>query len=143
MLLENIKSLSIVFLASALFLSCNRINDLKEDLAEAQQNALKESIRLNNKISDIEENYKNEQENAKTVISNLRERVANGVRISKDRDVSASARSKDREDECRLSSETANELVSIAEKGDEAIRKLNQCIDSYNAIREKQVKEWK
>lgn len=134
MLLENIKSIALIGLASALLFSCQRLNSLQDELKEAQRKALEQSIVLTNQINDIKEAYSNDQKEADAIISDLRQRVANGVHI-KNRDLPADSTSKTGEDGCDLSARTAGDLISIAERGDKAIRQLNQCIDSYNALR--------
>lgn len=134
MIIENIKSLAIVFLGSALFLSCNRLNTLKTELLQAENKALEQSLALQNQISDIEEKYQNEKENSERALAELRSRIASGVQL-KNRNLSGNSSSENRENDCRLSAETASALVDIAAKGDEAVRRLNQCIDQYNELR--------
>lgn len=134
MIIENIKSLAIVFLGSALFLSCNRLNALKTEIMQAEKQALEQSLALQNQISDIEDKYKNEKENSERALAELRSRIASGVQL-KNRNLSGNSSSQSRENDCRLSPETASALVDIAAKGDEAVRRLNQCIDQYNELR--------
>lgn len=133
-MIEKIKSYAIVFLLVALFVQSKKYEALRSSLLEAQQNTLSESVRLHNEIADIKEKYDYENKKANDLIIDLRKRVANGVRL-KNRDLPDGASSENREDGCNLGARTANDLISIAERGDQAIRSLNKCIDSYNAIK--------
>ena len=134
MLIENIKSLSIILLASALFVACNRIHTMQTELMQAEKKALQKSIELNNQIAEIKEAYQNEKEFNKKTIDDLRAKYANGLQF-KNRTVSTNTTIENRENECRLDAGTINRLIRIAGKGDECIIRLNACIDSYNALR--------
>ena len=134
MLVENIKSLSIIFLAGALFVACNRINSLKTDIMQAEKKALQQTIELNNQITEIKEAYNNEKELNKKTIDSMRAKYANGLQY-RNKSVQTSSSAQNRENECRLSAGVINRLIDIAGKGNECIIRLNACIDSYNALR--------
>ena len=134
MLIENIKSLSIILLASALFVACNRIHTMQTELMQAEKKALQQTIELNNQITEIKEAYQNEKEFNKKTIDDLRAKYANGLQF-KNRTVPTNTTIENRENECRLDAGTIDRLIRIAGKGDECIIRLNACIDSYNALR--------
>lgn len=134
MLIENIKSLSIILLASALFVACNRIHTMQTELMQAEKKALQQTIELNNQITEIKEAYNNEKELNKKTIDSMRAKYANGLQY-RNKSVQTSSSAQNRENECRLSAGVINRLIDIAGKGNECIIRLNACIDSYNALR--------
>lgn len=124
----------ITALALAYLYKSYQLSELEAQLAAEREKAMEQSLQLKDQIEDLR--IKNEKDNqeASATIANLRRRIANGVHIPAAKPVSQNTRAQDGEDGCRLDPDTADRLISIAEKGDRAIRALNQCIDSYNAI---------
>lgn len=93
---------------------------------------------------------KNEQ-NAQKKITDLRTAVASGERklfipvptqapncsVSTTTDANPTSRSDTGETRAELDRKVADALISIAAEGDTAIRKLNVCIEQYNAVKDK------
>lgn len=86
-------------------------------------------------------NYEKEAENAKKTINQLRADVRNS-----NRRLSVAVRSCSQSSHpgtgagqarAELDPATAERIIAITEDGDIAIRKLNQCIDQYNLVRNK------
>lgn len=126
----------LVFLGIAYHLKSQELNDFKLQVQEERAKALEDSLALQKQIEDLRLQNEKDNEEANKTVNALRARIANGVHIpATNRAMRPDSRAENRENECRLSAEFADRLVSIAEKGDRAIRKLNQCIDSYNALR--------
>lgn len=77
-----------------------------------------------------------EKRDAQIKVDQLRADVANGaLRLSIRASCSAGATAGDSEARAELDSKTANDLVSIAADGDQAIIELNACIDFYNNLK--------
>lgn len=125
---------AITALAIAYLYKSYQLSELETQLAAEREKAMEQSLQLKDQIEDLR--IKNEKENqqADATIANLRRRIANGVRLPAAQPMPQNTGAKDGKDGCRLDPELAERLISIAEKGDRAIRALNQCIDSYNAI---------
>lgn len=121
-------------LALAYLYKSYQLSELETQLAAEREKAMEQSLQLKDQIEDLR--IKNEKENqqADATIANLRRRIANGVRLPTVQPMPQNTSVKNGEDGCRLDPDTADRLISIAEKGDRAIRALNQCIDSYNTI---------
>jgi hypothetical protein len=96
------------------------------------------------KLNETATKLKKENDAAKSQINTLRNYVASGVvRLSIATQTSVSTASNtapasgNQQARAELDPKAANALISIAADGDEAIRKLNSCIDSYNQVRVK------
>lgn len=77
-----------------------------------------------------------EQNESKKRIDKLRTDVSSGrVRLSIPVRECSNSTTKSAETRAEIDGQTSNDLISIAEDGDSAIRELNMCIDSYNALR--------
>ena len=80
----------------------------------------------------------NKQElDAQNKINRLRADVNSGtLRLSIPVSSSCSSTSGSTEARAELDTTTANDLISITEDGDKAIRELNYCIDRYNQVKD-------
>ena len=80
---------------------------------------------------------KKEKEKDEASIKALRASINNGsVRLSISTTKSRITTTESGEKRAELDTETANSLISITEDGDRAIRDLNQCVDTYNKVKE-------
>lgn len=90
-------------------------------------------------IDETVSNYEKEAEDAKKEIDQLRADVRNGSRRLSVavRSCTVPTASGNDTDQTRaeLDPAAADRIIAIAEEGDGAIRKLNACIDQYNAAR--------
>ena len=151
--MENLKTKSIILLAglvTGIFLgwtingwwSGNRIAKLEKDHAEAvlkaEQDARKKEQAMQAEHDALARKREKEKKNAQTEINRLRGRIRAGtVRLSvpaRGCTVPVSAETGTGKTRTELDRKTADDLVAIAADGDEAIRKLNLCIDQYQAI---------
>lgn len=113
-----------------------KIKSINEQLVQAHVDALNKTIKLQNKMNEIEDLFYEEQKKADRIISDLRRRYANGVQFkTESQSMPAGSGITDRNAVCGLSAEITSDLIDIAERGDRAIRSLNQCVNSYNNIR--------
>lgn len=136
MIIENIKSLTIIFLAGALILSYNKLSTLKTEIMQAEKQALEQSLTLKNKISEIEEQIDNEKEKHSEAIRTLRAQYADGLRLkSQNSDLRSASGAESSKNECGLSARDVGRLIDIAEKGQRAVNSLNQCVEQYNALK--------
>lgn len=88
-------------------------------------------------VEEIEIKYKKEKEKDEASIKALRASINNGsVRLSISTSKSRITTTESGEKRAELDPETANSLISITEDGDRAIRDLNQCVDTYNKVKE-------
>lgn len=77
-----------------------------------------------------------EKQDAQTKINQLRANVASGaLSLSVRAHCSASTATGDQEARAELDPKAADDLISIAADGDQAIIELNSCIDFYNNLR--------
>ena len=120
------------------------LNQIKDAYAEQVQLALQENRnlekRLQSEADSITQKYQKEQKDAQKTIADLRTRIANGslrlsVRTESTSGMSAGSGSEPGEGIAYLDRGTAERLVSITERGDSAIRRLNECVDRYNRLR--------
>ena len=120
------------------------LDKLKADYAEQVSKALEENRALEKKMQDeadsITQKYQKEKKDAEKTISNLRSRIASGdLRLSVKTvgagGVSTASGTEPGEERAYLDRGTAEALVGLTSRGDDAIRDLNQCIDKYNSIR--------
>lgn len=136
MIIDNIKSLSIVLLVCVCAHQHMKLDSYRAETIKAQEQARVESIQLSDKLNKLNEVRENEQKEADRTISDLRKRVANGVHINNNRKtVSSNTTTGDAESRCDLSGADAEFFITVAERADNNARKLNQCIDAYNALR--------
>lgn len=127
------------------------INNMQRDQVVKKITAIERKVVIENAISaSLDKNAGNlqkENDDAKTdreiALSDLRSGairmsipVRNAGRTST-ADAAATAGSDRHETRAELNIATAEDLETIAGDGDDAIRQLNSCIDSYNDVREK------
>ncbi len=122
-----------------------QLDKLKADYADQLDKALQENRQVEKKMQDeanaITQKYQKEQKDAEQKISDLKSRIASGslrlsVPTAGTSTMSAGSGAAYGEGRAYLvDGRTANRLVAIIERGDKAIRKLNTCIDRYNAVR--------
>lgn len=80
--------------------------------------------------------FKEEQKDAQKTINKLRADINSGaVRLSIPISSSCGSTSGSTEERAELDTKVSQDLISITEDGDNAIRELNYCIDRYNKIR--------
>jgi Bacteriophage Rz lysis protein len=85
---------------------------------------------------EAEDKLHQEKQDAQTKINQLRANVASGaLSLSVRAHCSASTTTGDSEARAELDPKAADELISIAADGDQAIIELNSCIDFYNNLR--------
>jgi hypothetical protein len=81
--------------------------------------------------------FQKEKQNAQIKINQLRADVNSGaIRLSIPVNSSCSTPLGTTETRAELDNQTSQDLISIAEDGDNAIRDLNYCIDRYNQIKD-------
>lgn len=134
MIIDNVKSLSIVLLVCVCAYQHMKLDSYRAETIKAQEQARVESIQLSDKLNKLNEVRENEQKEADRTISDLRKRVANGVHINR-KAVSSNTTAGNTESRCELSGADAEFFITVAERADNNARKLNQCIDAYNALR--------
>lgn len=83
----------------------------------------------------LEDKYKKEREDYEKTISKLRSDIASNRMqfVVKAKSVTTSESGETR---CELDPETSQRLISITEDGDRNTRELNQCIETYNKVRD-------
>jgi len=120
------------------------LNQVRQDYAEQVNQALAENREIEKKMQAdadaITVKYNKEKKDAEKTIADLRSRIADGSLRLSVRTESTSGMSNDtgtehREGIAYLDRGTAERLVSITERGDSAIRRLNECVDRYNSLR--------
>jgi Bacteriophage Rz lysis protein len=85
---------------------------------------------------EAEDKLHQEKQDAQTKINQLRANVASGaLSLSVRASCSASTAAGDSEARAELDPKAADDLISIAADGDQAIIELNSCIDFYNNLR--------
>lgn len=120
-----------------------RVRTLKEgyanELLKAEQQAREIERRQQAEKDALVEQFEKDKRNAQIEMDSLRKRIRDGsTRLS----IPASSCTVSRtpgfalaEARAELDPAAADALVSIAADGDDAIRELNLCIDSYNLLR--------
>lgn len=107
-------------------------------LQRAEQEARSKEQEWQSAHNELQAKYEKEKKNAESKIADLRRRVQSGtVRMSilaTACAVSSNPGTGAGETRAELDAQTADDLVAIAADGDEAIRKLNLCIDQYKAL---------
>jgi prophage endopeptidase len=111
-------------------------------IVEANLQARQVEQVMTTKLNETTAKLRKENDAAKSQINTLRSDVASGaVRLSIATQASVhtpsdtAPASGNQQARAELDPKAANALISIAADGDEAIRKLNSCIDSYNQVR--------
>ena len=151
--MENLKTKSIILFAGLVtgifggwivngWWSGNQIAKLEKDHAEtvlkAEQDARKKEQAMQAEHDTLARKHEKEKKNAQTEINRLRGRIRAGtVRLSVPATACAVSQHPGTgiaETRAELDGKTADDLVAIAADGDEAIRKLNLCIDQYKAL---------
>ena len=140
--------LAVLLLAVGFLVGCSwkqrELNSIKDAYAEQVQLALQENRQLEKRMQAdadaITVKYQKEQKDAQKTIADLRSRIADGslrlsVRTEGSSGMSAGSSTEHGEARAYIAGGDAERLVSIASRGDEAIRDLNQCIDRYNSLR--------
>lgn len=120
------------------------LNQIKDAYAEQVQQALQENREIEKKLQAdadaITVKYQKEQKDAQKTIADLRSRIADGslrlsVRTESASGVSGGSGFEPGEGRADIDRGTAQALVAITDRGDRAIRNLNQCIDRYESLR--------
>ena len=120
------------------------LNQVKDAYAEQVNQALAENRELEKRMQAdadaITVKYNKEKKDAEKTIADLRTRIANGslrlsVRTEGSSGMPGGSGTEHREGIAYIDRGTAERLVSITERGDSAIRRLNECVDRYNRLR--------
>lgn len=140
--------LAVLLLAVGFLGGCSwkqrELNQVRDAYAEQVNQALAENRELEKRMQAdadaITVKYQKEQKDAQKTIADLRSRIADGSLRLSVKTVGASGMpagsgSEHREGIAYLDRGTAERLVSITERGDSAIRRLNECVDRYNRLR--------
>jgi prophage endopeptidase len=114
---------------------------LKQQAEIAKLNAEAREVEhvMTGKVNALAQKLEQANETAKTESAKRNAAIADGtLRLSIPSTVCAAAGSTsapaDNETRAYLDPETAQALVAITDAGDEAIRKLNACIDTYDSV---------
>ena len=101
----------------------------QEEIARISKSMKEEADKESDKL-------KKEKQDALSKVNQLRADVAAGsVRLSVRSSCASSPAGGDAEARAELDGQTAQDLISIAADGDQAIIELNSCIDLYNNLR--------
>lgn len=102
--------------------------------------------KLQSRFNELDVKYSKEKENADKVIENLQRSVANGsyrlsvaVSSCKARSTDGNSGTADKstnQEYAELLPETTYDIINIAKDADNEVRRTNQCIDKYNAVRD-------
>ena len=123
MVIDNIKSLSIVLLVCVCAYQHMKLDSYRAETIKAQEQARTESIQLSDKLHKLNEVRENEQKDADRTISDLRKRVANGVHINR-KTVSSNTTAGNTESRCDLSGADVECFIPIAERAGNYAREL-------------------
>lgn len=135
------------FVIGALFcgwLTRNTLNRMKEEhmaaVVEQQQKARKLEQDMAAEKDRMKDEHNRELQKQKSINDTLRRDIRNGrLRLSvntRSCTMPANTVAGSGKGRAELDAEVAERLVDIADQGDVAIRKLNYCIDRYNAARD-------
>lgn len=122
------------------------LDRIKDDYKEQVQLALQENRSLEKRMqADADAmtvKFQKEQKDAEKTINDLRSRIADGslrlsVRTESTGGMPGGSGVESSEGRAYVDRGTAQALVAITERGDSAIRRLNLCIDRYEAVRGK------
>lgn len=125
------------------FVSGCQYRGIKADKEQAQAEALfnaqivEKTKEMQSTVDELKAKHFEEQKNAEKTVNQLRADLRTGsVRMFVNTaSVSGDSVSGHPAGRAELSREDAEEILDIASTGDDWGRKLNQCIDQYNAIR--------
>jgi len=116
--------------------------DLQVEIGKRNEAEREKEVQHTAKINDLATQLAQEKSNAKTANDKYRaavragtERLYVNVRPVQTSPSAAPATGDRNETRAELDPTTAEELVGIANDGDDAIRQLNACIDAYNELR--------
>ncbi len=132
----------VIGFVSGLTLGRYQLEKTKKEYAEAalqaEQTARAKEQAWQAAHNELQAKYEQEKKDAESKIADLRRRVQSGtVRLSvpaRGCTVPGNTTNDTGETRAELDGKTADDLVAIAADGDEAIRKLNLCIDQYKAL---------
>ena len=132
----------VIGFVSGLTLGRYQLEKTKKEYAEAalqaEQTARAKEQAWQAAHNELQAKYEEEKKNAESKIAALRKRIRAGtVRLSVPATACAVSQNPGTgiaETRAELDGKTADDLVAIAADGDEAIRKLNLCIDQYKAL---------
>lgn len=103
---------------------------------EQQEEIARISAKMETVAVEAADKLHQEKQDAQTKINQLRANVASGaLSLSIRASCSASTTAGDSEARAELDPKAADDLISIAAEGDQAIIELNSCIDFYNNLR--------
>ena len=118
----------------------DQVEYYEEALAKAEKDALVESVMLQRQIDTLKREYEDETRKKQNEIADLRKRIDDGsvrVSIAGSQSMSNDASFGSAKTQCDIDGRIANAIISLTDRGDRAIRELNQCIDQYNTVRNK------
>ena len=103
---------------------------------QQQKEIARLSLKMQKEATELHDKHEQEKIDAKKTIDRLRADVSSGtIRLSIPSS-SCNSASGDSEARAELDRQTSQDLISITEDGDQAIRDLNYCIDRYNSIKD-------
>jgi len=103
---------------------------------EQQEEIARIETKMQKVADEATDKLHQEKQDAQTKINQLRANVASGaLSLSVRAHCSATTTAGDSEARAELDPKAADELISIAADGDQAIIELNSCIDFYNNLR--------
>ena len=113
---------------------------LQTEVAEKEARILKATREKEQQLMQEIENLQNtlweQQHESEKYINQLKSDIANSrLRLSVPVRNCTNSAPTTGEARAELDGKTANDLVSIADDGDRAIRELNYCIDAYNSLK--------
>lgn len=140
------------FVIGALFcgwLTRNTLNRMKEEhmaaVVEQQQKARKLEQDMAAEKDRMKDEHNRELQKQKSINDTLRRDIRNGyLRLSvnaRSCTMPANTVAGSGKGRAELDEGDADRLVSIAQRGDEAIKKLNYCIDRYEAVRQSMINQ--
>ncbi len=142
--IDRIVSICVMAVVVSLALVAKHYHDqveyYEEALAKAEKDALVESVMLQRQIDTLKREYEDETRKKQSEIADLRKRIDDGsvrVSIAGSKTMSSDPSNGSTKEGCDLDGRVANAIIGLTQRGDEAIRELNQCIDQYNAVRNK------
>lgn len=142
--IDKIVSICIVVVMVVLCLIIKHYHDqveyYEEALAKAEKDALVESVMLQRQIDTLKREYENETRKKQSEIADLRKRISDGavrVSIAGSQSMPNDASDGSAKAKCDIDGRIADAIINLTDRGDRAIMELNQCIDQYNAVRNK------
>jgi hypothetical protein len=130
-LLNPTTLLAVIFVIMGAFGYGRHYEHLEQQAEIARLNAV-----MAEEANTASNKFKQEQQDAQKTITKLRADINSGaVRLSIPISSSCGSTSGSTEERAELDTKVSQDLISITEDGDNAIRELNYCIDRYNQIR--------